>query len=506
MNAPLFDIVIPTIGRDSLDRVLAGLRRELAGAAVGRVVVVDDRRDSSVSLAPAVAASGVLPVRVERTGGAGPAFARNAGIRATTAPWVVFVDDDVVVPDGWVTALTADLQNAAPEVGGVQGRIVVPLPARPTDWQRNVAGLADARWATADMAYRRAALIATGGFDTRFGRAYREDADLALRVMARGYELRVGSRFVEHPVRPAPWWISIAKQAGNADDVVMRRLHGRDWRARAQAPAGRLHRHQATVAAAAFAIAAFACRRPRLGALGIAAWAASTAEFTVRRVAPGPRDRREVATMAVTSAVIPFAATAAWVRGHVRARVLLAEARPPDLRPRIDAVVVDRDGTIVVDVPYNGDPAAVVPMPGAIAALDRLRRTGLPIVVATNQSGVARGYFGADDVERVNARVAELLGPFAAVFVCCHGEDDACTCRKPAPGLVFAAARAVGADPERCVMIGDCAADIGAAEAAGATAILVPNERTRREEVAEAPLVAPDLRVAADYVLAMVAS
>ena len=80
--------------------------------------------------------------------------------------------------------------------------LTVPLPEhrRPTDWERTVAGLADARWATADMAYRREALAAVGGFDERFPRAYREDSDLALRVLDAGYEIRSGRR-----ARRSPW-------------------------------------------------------------------------------------------------------------------------------------------------------------------------------------------------------------------------------------------------------------------------------------------------------------
>ena len=77
-----------------------------------------------------------------------------------------------------------------------------------------------------------------------------------------------------------------------------------------------------------------------------------------------------------------------------------------------DAVLFDRDGTLVVDVPYNGDPALVEPMPGARAALERLRAAGLRIGVVTNQSGLARGRFTADQLDAVNRRVEELLGPF----------------------------------------------------------------------------------------------
>jgi histidinol-phosphate phosphatase family protein len=166
------------------------------------------------------------------------------------------------------------------------------------------------------------------------------------------------------------------------------------------------------------------------------------------------------------------------------------------------AVLLDRDGTLVVDVPYNGDPSRVEPVPGARAALDRLRAAGLPLAIVSNQSGVARGLLTSDQVAAVNCRVEELLGPFAAVLVCEHGPDDACACRKPRPGLVLEAARRLGVDPAECVLIGDIGADVAAARAAGARPVLVPTPATRAEEVAGAPEVAPDLAAATDLVLA----
>ncbi len=143
----------------------------------------------------------------------------------------------------------------------------MPLPAgrRPTDWERNVAGLEGARWATADMAVRRSALAAVGGFDERFPRAYREDAELGLRLLDRGLEHCWGAREVEHPVGAAPAGISVAKQRGNADDALLDALHGRDWRARAGAPRGRFARHAAVSAAGAVALGAAAGSRAAAG-------------------------------------------------------------------------------------------------------------------------------------------------------------------------------------------------------------------------------------------------
>ncbi|MFI5890098.1 HAD-IIIA family hydrolase [Actinoplanes sp. NPDC051513] len=166
-----------------------------------------------------------------------------------------------------------------------------------------------------------------------------------------------------------------------------------------------------------------------------------------------------------------------------------------------DAVLLDRDGTLIVDVPYNGDPGRVVPMPGARAALDRLRAAGLRLGVVTNQSGLARGRFTRDQLDAVNRRVEELLGPFGTWQICPHDDGGRCACRKPAPGLVTAAAAALGTTPGRCVLVGDIGRDMSAALAAGATGILVPTAVTRATEIAAAPAVATSLAGAADRIL-----
>jgi histidinol-phosphate phosphatase family protein len=140
-------------------------------------------------------------------------------------------------------------------------------------------------------------------------------------------------------------------------------------------------------------------------------------------------------------------------------------------------------------------------VPGAREALDRLREIGIPVGVVTNQSGVARGLISPEQLERVNKKVSELLGPFDTWSICRHGESDGCGCRKPAPGLILAAAARLGVDPARCVVIGDIGADVQAARAAGARGVLVPTPTTLHDEVRDAPEVAPDLAGAVDLLL-----
>jgi histidinol-phosphate phosphatase family protein len=498
--------VVPTVGRPSLGRMLRALA-DGEGARLGRVIVVDDRPGHPPALDLPPLRDAAAEVRVAHSGGRGPAAARNRGWRLSDADWVAFLDDDVLPPPDWRARLHDDLAGLPGEVAASQGVIRVPRPAgrRPTDWERGVIGLEDARWATADMAYRRDALRAVGGFDERFGRAFREDADLALRVLATGGRLVRGERLIEHPVGPASRRASLRAQAGNADDVLMRALHGRDWGERAGAPRGRRRRHLTTASLGAIAGGAALVGRRRVALLAGLGWAVGTAELAAARIAPGPRTPGETALMAATSVAMPFVAAWHTGRGLARRRRLLADRlRAPRPRgagrvPR--AVLFDRDGTLVHDVPYNGDPRRVRPVDGAAEALERLRRAGVATAVISNQSGIARGMVTADQVAEVNRRIAELVGDPGPWLVCPHGPRDGCDCRKPRPGMVLSAAEALGVAPADCLVIGDVGSDVEAARAAGARAVLVPTPITRREEIDAAPVVAPDLLAAVDIAL-----
>jgi histidinol-phosphate phosphatase family protein len=331
------------------------------------------------------------------------------------------------------------------------------------------------------MAYRREAFVRAGGFDERFPRAYREDSDLGLRVVRCGGTIVQGERWAHHPPTAVNGWASVRKQRGNADDALMLLLHGPGWHERAGAPRGTRRRHLVTTALFASGVLAAALGRRRPAFVAGAAWGALTARLAV--------ERREVAS----SVAIPFAATWWWLAGLARAWRL---TRPPR------AVLFDRDGTLVEDVPYNGDPTAVMPVPGARAALDRLRGAGVRVAMVTNQSGVARGFITEEQVRAVNGQVEQLLGPFDATLACMHGPDDDCACRKPRPGLVIEAATRLGVRPADCVVIGDIEADVMAAQSAGARGVLVPNAATLADEVTRAKEVAFDLQQAVDRLLA----
>jgi histidinol-phosphate phosphatase family protein len=499
------DVVIPTLGAASLPFALASLDGP-PDRLPAHVIVVDDRgRAEPLELG---AISDELRARVEvvESSGRGPAAARNRGWQASQADWVVFLDDDVVPCRGWLPELARDLGALPADVGGSRGRVSEPSPVRsrpPGASRRNGRphGIVTTASSGADVAFRTGVLRSVGGFDDRFVDARRADADLAERIRAAGHRIVDGTRHAMHPAWPASPWDGVRAQAGRADDALLRALHGSRSRRHAPAPADSLPRHAAVTTAALVAVIAAAAGVPFLAAAAVTAWLAGTADIAWTRLTLGVHTLREVPMLLAASACIPPVALWHRAAGTLRAARLERRPRTGARAKALAAVLFDRDGTLVHDAAATSDPNAVRPYRGAREAVQRLRAAGMRLAVVTNQAAIGEGVLSPEAVRAVNARIDALLGPFDAWLVCPHAPSDGCTCRKPAPGLVRTALRALDVPPERCAFVGDTGADVDAARAAGVRPILVPTEGTRGEEIAAAPEVARDIGEAADRLL-----
>jgi D-glycero-D-manno-heptose 1,7-bisphosphate phosphatase len=141
------------------------------------------------------------------------------------------------------------------------------------------------------------------------------------------------------------------------------------------------------------------------------------------------------------------------------------------------AVFLDRDGTIVVLVDYLDDPDELVLIPGAAEAIRSFNEQGLKVVMITNQSALARGYFTEEVLDAVHEQLSRLLDKeharIDAIYYCPHHPDDKCSCRKPEPGLILKATAEMGIDPSRSFMVGDKIADVKAGQSSGCKGILV---------------------------------
>ena len=167
------------------------------------------------------------------------------------------------------------------------------------------------------------------------------------------------------------------------------------------------------------------------------------------------------------------------------------------------AVFLDRDGTLMLDVDYCGDPKDVHIFAGASEALGKLRERGYKIFIVTNQSGIARGYFSEEQYRAIEHEVGRQLGEdlIDATYFCPHRPDQACDCRKPAPGLVLRAASEHHLDLRRSFFIGDKDSDMQCGRSAGVKSILVHTGYGEAADAGAADFVVPDIATAANLII-----
>jgi D-glycero-D-manno-heptose 1,7-bisphosphate phosphatase len=176
------------------------------------------------------------------------------------------------------------------------------------------------------------------------------------------------------------------------------------------------------------------------------------------------------------------------------------------------AVLLDRDGTLIVDRDYLSDPAGVELLPGAAAGLRKLRDLGLALVVVTNQSGIGRGLFDEAALAAVHDRLTTLLAAegvrLDGIYHCPHAPADDCACRKPRTELALRAARDLGLDLARAFVVGDKRADVELGRALGVPGILVRTGYGERELAGgvTADAVAGDLEGAAQIIEGLLSS
>jgi D-glycero-D-manno-heptose 1,7-bisphosphate phosphatase len=186
----------------------------------------------------------------------------------------------------------------------------------------------------------------------------------------------------------------------------------------------------------------------------------------------------------------------------------IADAAAPSRRR---FALLDRDGTINTEVDHLAEPDQLILLPGATAAIRRLRALGLGIVIVTNQAQIGRGQLPPEQLgrihERLRAMLAEQGAAVDAIIHCPHAPEAGCECRKPRPGMAIEAAARFGFDPARAFVVGDHAGDMGMGRAIGATTLLVltgHGERERDRIGDAADFVTADLAGAVDIIAGLV--
>jgi GT2 family glycosyltransferase len=282
----LVSVVVPTCGRpDLLKRCVAALERQSLPREQYEILVSDDTELRS-----------------------GPAAARNRGWRRSHAPIIAFTDDDTVPDPRWLERGIEAVRRGA---DAVVGRTVMPLSDTPTDYERNESGLERAEFITANCFVRRGVLEQLSGFDESFRMPWREDSDLHFRLLEAGFRVaRAEDAIVVHPVRPAPWGVSLRQQKKVVFDALLFRKHPRLYRERIRrAPRWDYYLIVVLLLTAPFVPSA------------LIVWAMLTARFCAQRLRGTSKAPAHVAEMVVTSILIPPVSVFWRIVGALRYRV-----------------------------------------------------------------------------------------------------------------------------------------------------------------------------------------
>lgn len=321
----LVSVVVPTCRRpEFLERCLGALVAQDFDHAAYEIIVADDAADEPTRLQVERWAAGTrgsprihyVPALETR----GPASARNCGWRVSSGLIIAFTDDDAVPHPDW---LEEGWKAMAGGAIAAAGRVMVrPPSARPSEYENDLARMAQAEFVAANCFVRRDALAAIGGFDERFTAASREDSDLQFRLLkAFGRVVRAPNAVVKHPARPVPGWsYALRRHRRIAFDALLFKKHPQLYRERI-----RRHppwSHYAAALAIVAVLAGALARSPLLAWSALAAWAALTGAFAWRRLEGAPRGPRHVAEALAGAIAIPPVAVFWRLAGAWRYRVL----------------------------------------------------------------------------------------------------------------------------------------------------------------------------------------
>lgn len=300
-------VVIPTYKRPALlERCLNALMEQTFPSKDFEIIVVSDGPDDTTgSLLESMPCRKDPSVRYYALpANAGPAAARNFGWTLAQADLVAFTDDDCIPSDQWLSAMWNAYQSVAETEVAFTGKTVVPLKDHPTDYERNISQLATAEFITANCASTKYALERVRGFDERFKMAWREDSDLQFKYIVHGIPIRkVADAVVTHPVRKAPWGISIREEKKGMFNELLYKKYPQLYREKIESD---VPWHYYGVALfLALLVSGTLADKPALRAVGFAGWLGMTLWFAYRRLQSTSHSLHHISEMLFTSALIP---------------------------------------------------------------------------------------------------------------------------------------------------------------------------------------------------------
>jgi len=233
----------------------------------------------------------------------GPAAGRNYGWLNARSKIIAFTDDDCLPDQYWLKEITGNINPDKEEA--TTGNVIVPRSSRPTDYEKNTAGLEFADFITANCACTRAALLKIGGFDEQFQMAWREDSDLEFKLIRENIPIKhIETAIVVHPIRKAEWGISIKEQKKTLYNALLYKKYPELYRSKIQSAPPLLY--YAIIVAFMIMVVGFLSNNKSIGIIGFYTWIFLTFNFIIKRLYTTRLSAPHIAEMVVTSFIIPF--------------------------------------------------------------------------------------------------------------------------------------------------------------------------------------------------------
>jgi glycosyltransferase involved in cell wall biosynthesis len=315
---------VPTYQRPKLlERCLKGLLTQKFPPAEFEIIIVDDAASDATkkqveNWARQAQETGHTIHYVPVTGSRhGPAVARNCGWRSTQAEIIAFTDDDCIPEMHW---LQMGAKAFTDDIAAISGRIVVPLPPVPTDYEYSAAQIQHSEFATANCFYRRSILEQVGGFDERFTIPSCEDSDLFFTLQREHFIcIFAPEAVVMHPVRAAGWGISLRLQRKNMFNALLHKKHPDLYRKHIQAAP--LWDYYGIVGCLLLILLGFSVQISWLAIIALLAWLYMTGRICIQRLRKTSRAPGHILEVAITSALLPPLAIFWRLWGAIRFRV-----------------------------------------------------------------------------------------------------------------------------------------------------------------------------------------
>lgn len=321
-------VVIPTYRRAGLlYRCLSALSRQDLGAGRMEVIVVTDGPDEDTAfLMEGAMDGGPVFCRYSLPAKQGPAAARNLGWRKARGELILFTDDDCLPEEDWVSCYWNAYMDykranrlgwAMGDLVAFRGRVIVPCPPEPTDYEKNVSWLETAEFVTANCACTVEVLKRTGGFDESFTMAWREDSDFQFRLLEEGIPVvGVADARVVHPVRKAFWGISLKEQKKSLFNALLYKKHPALFRKKIYRRP--FWNYYTMIGLLLTSVVALLSWHVPLAIMATTAWLIMTLDLARKRLAGTSHAVGHVAEMVVTSMLIPLLSVYWTIYGAIR--------------------------------------------------------------------------------------------------------------------------------------------------------------------------------------------